>query len=265
MALCALSSCHVRNGAILGTPQTILSRFEESAVFLGDAQLAIPHDIHGPDTFVYLQAIATLVLVAIQIGDAALLHQYLGLYHTLTARYTLHDEARWPSTLELTERETRKRLFWSMYRIEVHSALVMGHAIRCPEMHAAVSYPIVPPISSPVADVAADDKSTEAWLIGWNYVTDLYRVLEYVITRFRSKRMRTVARGDLHEFNLVAPVNTDSLLSQVTQKQRYLPKFLTRASVPSSHVIENRCGFQVANIVCTMQVSRLRLLYNLRS
>lgn len=264
MALCALSSCHIKNGAILGARDPVLASFEESAVYLEDAQSAIPHAIQDQDIFDYLQAISTLVLVAIQIGDASLLHQYLGLYHTLTAKHALHDESRWPATIGLAERETRKRLFWSMYRIEVHSALVMGHSIRCPEMHAAVSYPLTS-IYSSASGLGTEHNSAEAWLIGWNYVTDLYRVLEYVIIRFRSKRMRTIARGDLHDLSTSALVSTDSLISQVIQKQRSLPTFLTRASAPSSQVIENRCGFQVANIVCTMQVRKLKLQCHVRS
>lgn len=53
-----------------------------------------------------------------------------------------------------------------MYRLEVYMAMVMGHAIRCPELQFIVAY------SNLVEDDVTENSNEEEWLSGLNLVTD---------------------------------------------------------------------------------------------
>ncbi|KAL1891418.1 hypothetical protein Sste5346_007681 [Sporothrix stenoceras] len=125
---------------------------------------------------------ALLCVTGLEKGDAALLQQYLGLYHATVASQSLYDENRWPPSMLSMEKEQRRRLYWYMYRLEVHTALVLGHPVRCPELQSLVAYPEVP-------DFDGDDDDEVEWLTGWNFVTDLYRGLEHLLAKFRPRRL----------------------------------------------------------------------------
>ncbi|KAL9945715.1 hypothetical protein ACHAQF_008308 [Verticillium nonalfalfae] len=262
MAICALSSCHVRDGAVfsLRIAPTVPAKHQQS--YLEDARRAIPSDISAADSFQYLQTLGTLSLAAIQLGDAPLLHETLGLYHTVMAQHNFQNESRWPSSIDPVEVHVRRQFFWSMYRLEVHSALIMGHSIRCPEMQAAVAYPAVSDaLVDPIAAAAASRGGfpSGGWLIGWNYITDLYRVLEHVIVRFRSRKTTPADRGHIYAgygFTHMPPP-IDDILSEVLTQRDGLPTYLARAQPPSPNTESNLCGFQVANIACTIQLVRM--------
>jgi hypothetical protein len=183
MAICALSLSHIKDGAVLKSQgETCAANVPttELSIFIEEAEQSIPSDIRGPETFAYLPTIASLVLVAFQTKHSSLHHHFLGLYHRLLAEQNLHEESNWPASLTDSQRQTYRHIFWSMYRLEVHSALVMGHVIRCPEQQTMVKYP--------GNGFEGSQLSGTSWLIGWNFVTDLYRTLEHVITSYRARR-----------------------------------------------------------------------------
>lgn len=68
-----------------------------------------------------------------------------------------------------------------MYWLEVHTSLILGHIIRCPELEIAVKYPNDYTISF-------GTEQDYEWLTGWNFVIDLYRGPEHILVHFRSKR-----------------------------------------------------------------------------
>lgn len=258
MSICALSSCHVRDGAMFTLPLAMPLEARLQQAYLEDARRAIPADVPAKECFAYLQSLGTLSLAAIQLGDASLLHLTLGQYHTVMAQHQFHNESKWPSTISVVERHVRRQFFWSMYRLEVHSALIMGHVVRCPEMQSAVSYPTM---SDEMAGHITGSRQSAAgipfggWLAGWNYITDLYRVLEHVIVRFRSRKLRSVDRGTLYVgFDSLAPP-IDDVLNRVLRQRSALPTYLANAALPSDDIESNLCGFQVANIACTIQVT----------
>ncbi|EWG55976.1 hypothetical protein FVEG_17722 [Fusarium verticillioides 7600] len=125
----------------------------------------------------------------------------------------------------------------------------MGHVIRCPEQQTMVAYH---------SDGSGDSQPTEGnWLIGWNFVTDLYRLLEHVINHYRVKRAgRTVA--DAYSSRLPprepSDLNMETILAALQDGLQSLPGDMLTALPPSTNAKENLCGFQVANIVCTSQL-----------
>ncbi|KXH35002.1 hypothetical protein CSIM01_02038 [Colletotrichum simmondsii] len=262
MAICALSSCHVRDGALFNpdTPTPLLPEHHEA--YMQDAERAIPEknrDIRSSEAFEYLQVLGTLSLAATQLKDDPLFHECIGRYHTLVAQHTFHFEARWPSNLTYPEKHVRRQFFWSMYRLEVHAALIDGHVVRCPELQCAVAYPQQVDGLAGIIDASGQTEKTRfshgSWLTGWNYITDLYRVLEHVIVRMRKDRLKTLDRGPIQHEPLMP--NIDDMLQLVLGKKSNLPLYATSAYPASKDVEANLCGFQVANIACTFQLLRM--------
>ncbi|KAF5612739.1 c6 transcription factor [Fusarium tjaetaba] len=245
MGLCALSLSHIKDGAVLPSRQELFTTAAPPTgllpVFIDNAERSIPADARGQDAFRYLPTIASLVLVAFQTRHSSLHHRYLGLFHSLIAAQNLHEEVNWPSALTEPERQRYRRIFWSMYRLEVHSALVMGHVIRCPEQQTMVAYP------------GDDLQHTEGnWLVGWNFVTDLYRSLEHVINHYRVKRAgRTVADAYSSRLSPREPLalEMETILSALQDGLESLPSHMMTASPLSADAEANLCGFQVANIL----------------
>ena len=57
----------------------------------------------------WLRTCGLLALYGIQAGKINIMHQYLGLYHSLVAMDGLHDEKNWPKGIGIVEIELRRR------------------------------------------------------------------------------------------------------------------------------------------------------------
>ncbi|KAF9871305.1 hypothetical protein CkaCkLH20_11226 [Colletotrichum karsti] len=270
MAICALSASHVRDGAMFD-PDVVpdMVRDELQQAYLDDGRKAIPEDnrdIPKNEVFQYLQVLGTMSLAAIQIKDDTLFEQYLGRYHNIVAQSQFQFEKHWGDNLTSTEVYVRRQFFWSMYRLEVHSALIQGHVIRCPELQCGVGYPVhvglsgvLDPTEMPVSGNSANSKTEiffpGSWLVGWNYITDLYRILEHVIVRMRKARVQA-AHTDRNNIDRLLP-SIDEMLREVLGRKMKLPLYASQAFPSSTNREENLCGFQVANIACTYQLTRM--------
>ena len=177
MAMCALSAEHVKKGALFNDacPQSqILFPAEK---YLSEAVRLIPTNLVECQGIDYLRSFGLLALFGTQINDSNLTQRFLGLYHGLLARDGLHDEARWPSYFTGCDREVLRRIFWAIYRLEVHNASVMGHLIRIPESQCSVGYPSG--FHHEQFLIPGRNGDYEDWFPGWNFVTDLYRIVAY--------------------------------------------------------------------------------------
>ncbi|KAF1811844.1 hypothetical protein P152DRAFT_437703 [Eremomyces bilateralis CBS 781.70] len=252
MAMCALSAFRIKYGiepSALDVSQNVDPDFYlDEALRTTQSTSPVPRDKES------LQALGLLCMTALEIGNGSLLQCQLGYYHAAIADQNLYDERRWPPALSAIEKEEYRRLYWHLYRLEVHMALVMGHAIRCPEIQSMVSYPSL-------ADQQDARSTTESeWLSGWNFVTDLYRGLEHVLTKFRlhgmpgyqSQRKGFLSTSFLLDFDL-----NERILQPLTEAFENLPTRFKTAPPLTSNVNANRCGFQAANIVCTYQLVRM--------
>ncbi|TEA18470.1 hypothetical protein C8034_v009495 [Colletotrichum sidae] len=284
MAVCALSASHVRDGALFKADDDDdvagAVRAELQQTYLEDARRAIPDDnraIRGDEVFEYLQVLGTLSLAAIQTKDEILYEQYLGRYHNLVAQDKFQFESNWGVALTAEEIYVRRQFFWSMYRLEVHSALISGHVVRCPELQCGVAYPVhVRGLAGVLDPTGMLDRNRPgpgpgsgpgpgllkpetffpgSWLTGWNYITDLYRVLEHVVVRMRKGRVKAV-HTDLANIDRLLP-SIDDILVEVLERKRKLPMYASQAFPASDNREENLCGFQVANIACTYQLLRM--------
>ena len=65
-----------------------------------------------------MRTCALLALFGIQVGKIEIMHQYLGLYHSLVAMDGLHDEKNWPKEIGIVEIEERRRLVRPSYTLD---------------------------------------------------------------------------------------------------------------------------------------------------
>lgn len=110
MALCAISSERVRDGALLpGRWEPEYFQNPPSELFFAAAKDSIPQDLTAMRGLDWLRTCGLLALYGIQVGKINIMHQYLGLYHTLVAMHGLHDEKNWPKHIGIIEVELRRR------------------------------------------------------------------------------------------------------------------------------------------------------------
>jgi hypothetical protein len=253
IAMCALSVQHAQHGSLFEADESIGDLGAGAQPYLIESIALIMEQQPEVLDLEYIRACGFLALFGIQTGRSSMIHKYLGMYHSACARFSLHDESQWNhSSVEMSVcgLETRRRLYWSMYKLEVHSACVLGHMIRMPENQSNVDYPVG--LHHP-AFVPGRDGDFENWFAGWNTTTDLYRILEEAIIEFRTRRLRIgVNTGNKPEENI--PLHQRLMEIQAGA----LPQF-DRVHDKSTNSGRNRCGFQATNILFTIHMIRMFL------
>ncbi|KAL4960011.1 uncharacterized protein BDV14DRAFT_205124 [Aspergillus stella-maris] len=252
MCLCALSAQHVGDGALFNDNDNAdPDEFKDLREgYIAEALRLIRLDFENPDHNL-VRSYTLLALLGAQTGKNPMLHKFLGLCHGVCAQLNLHDESRWPDTLSTCEIEVRRRLWWSIYRLEVHTACVLGNIIRTPESRCGVGYPGG---AHHPAFIPGRNGKYEDWFDGWNTTTDLFRVLEYAVSDLRGKNRPPQFQSILGKGPSVDASTTMARLAQI--QERLLPQFVTPAS-RSDDSGQNRCGFQAPNIICTIHLARL--------
>jgi hypothetical protein len=111
MSICALALARVRDGALL-PGHWEASYFQELSpeAFYELAVDILPRDLSSCRGLDYMRTAAMLALWGIQTGKTEIMHQYLGLYHSIVAFDGLHDEKNWPKGIGIVEVEERRRL-----------------------------------------------------------------------------------------------------------------------------------------------------------
>ncbi|KGO41054.1 Transcription factor, fungi [Penicillium expansum] len=278
MAVCALVSGRARDGALF-TNRWHRDELVDppSEAFYAAAKDSIPRDLAAARGINYMRACAILAIVSIQNGQIKNMQKYSGMYHTLTSMEGLHDEKLWPKNLTAIETEERRRLFWSIYTLDIYSTIVWGGVIRYREAHSLVRYPSevddefitphgygLPPVS-PESAVSPDDvtvvsRQPVAWLRGWNFTTDLYRILEYVVDG--NRRRFSSANGTSQVWSLFTPASMSepAVMERVLSMYAALPSQFKETPPTTGDMSKDLFGFQSANIQATLQLLRMVLL-----
>jgi hypothetical protein len=246
MALCAVSSQAVALNAVFDT--TLLEGLpnHDSNRYYSEAVSKIPVQIGQPQDLDYLRSFGLLAVYSLLYGNHSELHQYLGLYHALVAQCVFHDESRWPRDISLCDIDDRRRLFWCVYRLEIHSACVLGHTVRMPESQVSVLYPRLTPAMEP---------ETYTWTAGWDYITDLFRLLEYAIFSLRGCRNRKAVFAALCDRPSPA-----TLLDSLARLKASKPRILSSLSEPETSFQSNRCRYMAVQITCTETIVNIMVL-----
>lgn len=180
-----------------------------------------------------------------------------------------------------------------MYTFEIYVSIIWNGMTRVREQQANVSYPTElddelfndrgygQRIQSP-NDLHLSPGSRQgeirsnSWLCGWNFTTDLYRVLEHVITNFRDRKRHRgafpanmFADGSATSVSMVRDsvlqlyVNLPQCFKEVSQVKceptRLVFVIGVVAYLCSDRLSSDRFGFQAANITATVQLLRMML------
>lgn len=245
MAICAVSCQTASLDAVFDHALLDGLSLPGSEQYFSEAVSKIPDRIEQTEDLDYLRAMGLLAVYSLQRGSHNDLHRYLGLYHGLVAQHSFHDESRWPKNLSMADIDDRRRLFWCVYRLEVHSACVLGHVVRLPEAQISVLYPRILPSMEP---------ETQLWTAGWDYITDLFRLLEYAIFSLRGCKVRKAVLSVFYEH----PSPT-TLLDGLARLRSGKPRMLQD---PEAMTQSNRCKYMAIQITCTETlVNIMALLY----
>lgn len=110
----------------------------------------------------------------------------------------------------------------------------------------------------PLSDRPSLEAYSDCWLSGWNFITDLYRVLEHALTKFRTPRKNN--RSFLHDI-----FHDDSTLTEASVRERVVEKYsnlrpcFKEVPAMSYDVKKDRVSFQAANISGSVQLLRIML------
>lgn len=95
-----------------------------------------------------------------------------------------------------------------------------------------------------------------SFLKGWNFTTDMYRMLEHLVDRIRSRQIDPRGLGAL--FSSTFPSSRD-VLDRLDVMYNSLPEIFKAVQPMTGDVEADRYGFQAANIIVTMQTVKLTL------
>lgn len=146
---------------------------------------------------------------------------------------------------------SREQLSNVAYPIEVDDELIDDASI-------SASSPSLSSDISPSQNLQPSVHS-DCWLSGWNFITDLYRVLEHALVRFRRHRNRGRKRS-LHDiFGDQSSVTEASVRDSVMEMYMNLPQCFKETPPLAYNVRKDRFGFQAANITASLQLVRIVL------
>ncbi|KAJ5923372.1 hypothetical protein N7454_008617 [Penicillium verhagenii] len=278
MAVCSLVSGRARDGALY-TNRWHREELSEppSEAFYAAAKDSLPRDLAAAKGFNYMRACAILAIASIQNGQIKNMQKYSGMYHTLTTMEGFHDEKLWPKDISPIEIEERRRLFWSIYTLDIYSTIVWGGVIRYREAHSLVRYPsevddefitnhgygmhtMSPESALRQGEVPVVSRQPVSWIHGWNFTTDLYRILEHVVDG--TKRKFSSANGTQEVWSLFSPASMSEpvVMERVRSMYAALPPQFRETPPTTGDGTHDLFGFQSANIQATLQLLRMVLL-----
>ncbi|KAI4823176.1 hypothetical protein E4T44_10128 [Aureobasidium sp. EXF-8845] len=262
MAMCALASARIRDGALPSRmPEAVRNPEASSEVFFAAARSVFTADLDKLRGFDYIRACALLSLTSIQYGQSLDVQQYSGIGSTLISMQRFYDEKYWPSGLEESEKETYRRVYWGSYTLEVFTAIVWNCFIRTQEVHLNVRYPNEK-YDGTIAGTrieAPPGQHRVSWLVGWNFTIDLYRVLEHVVNKARAKRFNHDDRRSVDSLIFGDAFSEKSVMATMLNMYYALPPQFKTTPPMTGDTTQDIFAFQAANIQATLQLLRMML------
>lgn len=163
--------------------------------------------------------------------------------------------------------------FWSIYTLDIFTSSVCNRVVVSREEQCNVLYPaeidddlitdgMTLPESVNSASRSLSGKrpslqvQSDCWLSGWNFITDVYRVLEHALSKFRKQKSRSV----LHDIYQESSTLTEATVQDtVLQMYKRLPPCFREIPEITGDIAKDRIGFQAANILGSVQLLRIVL------
>lgn len=140
--------------------------------------------------------------------------------------------------------------FWSTYTLEVFSAITWGGIIRQRESQCNVAYPAEVYDDEDITETGSTTRAlpAQSFLHGWNFTTDMYRMLEHLLDRLRSRRTLSGANTSFQATSLFAtdpgPSSGQQVLEQLAVMYDRLPPEFKAARAMTGNIELDRFGFQ---------------------
>ncbi|RSL62725.1 hypothetical protein CEP53_004699 [Fusarium sp. AF-6] len=213
-----------------------------------------------------MKAKAILGSCCLQNGDLKRAITHLGDYTTLLSISGFNIESNWPTNISERERQERRRLFWGAYQQDQYISHSFGFISRIREAKTSVKYP---------AEVFDDVDINEtgilqrpdkvSFLRGWNFCTDLYRLLQYLDDTFKTQQQFTRDEPGSAVSSLLSrlrsPKNFSSeMLHLISDLHAELPDELKRVKAITGDPQSDRYGLIAANILITTQTLKMVLV-----
>ncbi|KAJ9256875.1 hypothetical protein C8Q69DRAFT_499124 [Paecilomyces variotii] len=272
MAVCALTAGRLYNGI----PSTHnLEGLRSDAVTLSStcyfaAVRAMPKNLTAiTDYCQAMKAHALLASVCLQNGDLRGPITHLGDYSSLSILNGFYTESRWPNNLSEIEKQERRRLFWAVYQQEQYIASNFGLPARQSEANRSVRYPVEvfddEDITATQINLRQDQIS---FLQGWNFCSDLYRLLEHIRAAKHMEQQgktKTTNESSSEIETLIAGVRpprdfaSDSL-HFISKAHKDLPPVLKSVKTLTGDLSTDRYSFVAANILFTTQNMKMLIV-----
>jgi len=271
MALCALTSARVRDSAIYSFRwRNTALRQPLAETFFEAAENAMPaHALSSQaGSFEYSRACFLLAMTSMQFGQPDTTNYWLGTEYSLHAAAGFHDERNWPKSLEPIEIEERRRLFWTTYCLDVFNSIIGGSVIRNREAFSNVGYPaelMDETLLHSRGYNTAGQEEVVNWMMGFNFVTDLYRLLEHARDHIQARRAPPGRTPFARNPFVAAEPSHLAILEMIMSAYMTLPGCLRNIHQPTNNLCEDIYSFQAANIAATLQLVRMVLFTAERS
>lgn len=259
MGACALTSARIRDGAAAKSCSESLHHPEVATeIFFSAARDAMAKDLTKNEGFDYLRACTLLALTSIQYGQLGAMQQYMGQFFTLAAMQRFYDEKHWRQGLTKVQIELRRRIYWCTYTLDVYSAATWNCFLRSQEIHANVRYP--GDIDNEFAmEITLPQEKQPKWLQGWNFATDLYRVLEHTLNKARAKKFHHEDRRSVDHLVFADTFSDEKVMTVILQLYHELPSIFKETPPMCGDIRKDIYGYQAANIQATLQLLRMIL------
>jgi hypothetical protein len=257
MAACALVSARVRDGAVSRMHiENLPNNQISSEVYFAAARGALAKDLSENTSFDCLRACTLLALCGIQYGKLGIMQQYMGQFFTLAAMVRLYDEKHWPTGLTRVDLELRRRLYWCTYCLDVYAAAIWNCFLRSQEIHANIRYPVDFDEQSQF-EFKSPSQNQHSWLVGWNFVTDLYRILEHVLNKARANRFQHEDRRSVNNLVFQDNFSDQHVLHTIMQMYYELPTAFKETPTMTGDVNRDIYGYQAVHIQASIQLVRI--------
>ncbi|KAL6831528.1 hypothetical protein J3E69DRAFT_329630 [Trichoderma sp. SZMC 28015] len=217
--------------------------------------------------FNFMRTEALLGMLCLEYNNIRGCHAHLHRYLAMCAEIGFNDESKWPPGLTAIEVEERRRLFWQQYHFDVYLATIFGSSIRQRgQTQCQVLYPAEVYDDSDIGetDVHLRGDDHVSFIRGWNFVTDLYRILEHFIQKAHPQSSQQARRGSLMDKLLSSNTNPDTsnvanILAVSQEMYDSLPVELREARPLTGQIHQDRYGFQAINATITLTTLKMVL------
>ncbi|KAL7785414.1 hypothetical protein V8C43DRAFT_154724 [Trichoderma afarasin] len=217
--------------------------------------------------FNFMRTEALLGMLCLEYNNIRGCHAHLHRYLAMCAEIGFNDESKWPPGLTAIEVEERRRLFWQQYHFDVYLATIFGSSIRQRgRTQCQVLYPAEVYDDSDIGetDVHLRGDDHVSFIRGWNFVTDLYRILEHFVQKAHPQSSQQARRGSLMDKLLSSNTNPDTsnvanILAVSQEMYDSLPVELREARPLTGQIHQDRYGFQAINTTITLTTLKMVL------